>query len=67
MFNLGLQSLQMLCPFSHIDIGGFMYSKQTGHSSSFLKSSSKSFGVFAIVLATITSNYVTCDKLHHVY
>jgi hypothetical protein len=25
-FNFGLQLLQMLCPFSHIDIGGFMYS-----------------------------------------
>jgi hypothetical protein len=25
-FSFGLQLLQMLCPFSHIEIGGFMYS-----------------------------------------
>jgi hypothetical protein len=25
-FSFGLQLLQMLCPFTHIDIGGFMYS-----------------------------------------
>jgi hypothetical protein len=57
-FNFGLQLLQMLCPFSHIDIGGFMYSMQTGHSSSFLMSLSKSFGVFSILFACINSNFI---------
>jgi hypothetical protein len=34
LLSFGLHFGQMLCPFSHIVIGGTMHSKQTGHSNS---------------------------------
>ena len=40
--SFGLQILQMLCPFTQSTIGGLMYSKHTGHSSTLNRLCSRS-------------------------